>query len=147
MSMFYNFILYIHIMSAIGSIGPLFILFPVMNQMQKESEVQAVRAYLTVFRFVVQLIKHAGHILIISGIFLVVSSGWSWSTSWIVATIIILISSLFFLARAFSPTLRKFKEPQANKERLVQKLRRSTIIYLFLLLIMLALMVVKPIFW
>lgn len=147
MMTFYIFILYIHIMSAIVSIGPFFILFPVMNRLQKESETQVVHAYLTVFRFVVQLIKHAGHIVVISGILLVVSSGWTWSTPWIVATIILLISSLFFLARAFSPILRKFKEPQENKEKLVQKLRRSTIIYLFLLLVMLALMVAKPTLW
>jgi hypothetical protein len=77
----------------------------------------------------------------------VVFSGWTWKTSWIVITILIMVSSLFFLARAFSPLLRKFTDRKQDREMLTKKLMRTTLAYLFLLLVMLWFMVAKPNIW
>lgn len=144
--MLYKFLIYLHVFSAILSIGPFFLLLPVVK-MLRNAEKFSQQAYLNVFRFAVRLTKHAGHILVGSGILLVVLGPWSWKTPWIVATIIVMVSSLFFLARAFSPTIRKFDDSGQNTGPLVDKLKRSTWIYIILLLIMLWFMVTKPALW
>lgn len=146
MNMFYRILLYLHILSVIMSIGPFFALIPMAKKLRKaEGEVQKV--YLDSFRFAVRLTKHAGHVLVVSGILLVVLGPWPWSTSWIVITIVIMMSSLFFLARAFSPILKKFMEVGNNREQLVKKLSWTTVAYLLLLLLMLWFMVTKPALW
>ena len=143
MDMLYRFLLYIHILSVIMSIGPFFLLFSIIKKLRvAEDEVQTV--LLDSFRTAVRLTKHAGHLLVGSGILLVVFSGWTWKTSWIVITILIMVSSLFFLARAFSPLLRKFTDSKQDREMLTKKLMRTTLAYLFLLLVMLWFMVAKP---
>ncbi|MFC3883532.1 hypothetical protein ACFOU2_08435 [Bacillus songklensis] len=144
--MLYRLLLYIHIFSVILSIGPFFVLIPIIKKL-RDAEMQVQHAYLDTFRFVVRLAKHAGHVLVISGILLVTAGPWSWGTPWILATIIILAGSLFFLARAFSPTIRSFNEQGRDKEDLVRKLNRSIWIYLGLLMIMLWFMVTKPALW
>jgi hypothetical protein len=146
MEILHPLILYIHILSVIMSIGPFFILLPI-SQKIKVTEGVKQQAYLDTFKASVRLAKHAGHVLAGSGILLVIISSWTWRTPWIDVTVIVMVSSLFFLARAFSPTLRKFDQPGQNKNKLVSKLLRSTIIYLALLLAMLWLMVSKPVFW
>ncbi|HWO95387.1 MAG TPA: DUF2269 family protein [Bacillus sp. (in: firmicutes)] len=144
--MLYQLFLYIHIFSAILTIGPFFVLIPMVNKLRTaEGQVQGV--YLDAFRFVVRLSKHAGHVLVVSGILLVMKGPWPWGTSWIVGTIIILVSSLFFLARAFSPTIREFSEHGRDKERTVRKLHRTIWMYLGLLTVMLWFMVAKPVLW
>lgn len=146
MDMLYRFLLYIHILSVIMSIGPFFLLFSIIKKLRvAEDEVQTV--LLDSFRVAVRLTKHAGHLLVGSGILLVVFSGWTWKTSWIVITILIMVSSLFFLARAFSPLLRKFTDSKQDREMLTKKLMRTTLAYLFLLLVMLWFMVAKPNIW
>ncbi|MFB9759517.1 hypothetical protein [Ectobacillus funiculus] len=144
--MLYQFFLYIHIASAILSIGPFFVLFSTIKKL-RQAETQMEQAYLDTFRSAVYLAKHAGHVLVISGVLLAVTGSWSWTTPWIVMTVFILLASLFFLARAFSPTIRKFGETGEDKEALVQKLHRSVWIYLILLMIMLWFMVTKPMLW
>ncbi len=62
-------------------------------------------------------------------------------------TIALMVGSIVFLARAFKPTLKTFGTTEFNKGTFIAKLRKSTIIYIFLLLIMLWLMVAKPILW
>src|SRR5690606_6373438 len=99
------------------------------------------------FKHAVWLVKHAGHVLVISGVILVVFGPWSWGTSWLVMTLIILVSSSLFLARAFTPTLRKFHEKDQCRDELISKLKRAVWIYLALLLLMLWFMVVKPTLW
>jgi uncharacterized membrane protein len=146
MDFLHRFILYIHITSVILSIGPFFVLFPIVKKLRvAEGNVQ--EAYISTFRSAVRLAKHAGHVLVGSGIVLVYLSSWSWSTSWLLMTILILVCSLYFLARAFSPVLRKLAELDEKKELLSNKLNRAVWIYLALLLIMLWLMVTKPILW
>jgi hypothetical protein len=146
LDLLYRVLLYIHVLSAIASIGPFFILLPVVKKLliAKEAEIDA---YLDTFRFVVRLAKHSGHVLVGSGVLLVVSGPWTWGTPWIVMTLIILFGSLFFLARAFSPTLRKFHEEGHNRVELTTKLKKSIWIYMVLLLAMLWFMVGKPFLW
>ncbi|GAA3331802.1 hypothetical protein GCM10020331_089810 [Ectobacillus funiculus] len=79
------------------------------------------QAYLDTFRSAVYLAKHAGHVLVISGVLLAVTGSWSWTTPWIVMTVFILLASLFFWHVHFSPTIRKFGETGEDKEALVQK--------------------------
>jgi hypothetical protein len=146
MNTLYRLLLYIHIFSVILSVGPFFLLIPMMKKLQA-AEIQAQQAYLDVFRFAVRLAKHAGHMLVISGALLVLAGPWSWKTPWIMMTLIILASSLFFLARAFSPTLRKFSEPSHDKKTLIQRLHRSVWIYIILLMVVLWFMVTKPVLW
>ncbi|MDQ0215340.1 putative membrane protein [Oikeobacillus pervagus] len=142
----YRVLLYIHIVSAILSIGPFFVLLPLIRKLRiGKGNVQ--QAYLDSFRFVVRLSKHAGHVLVVSGVLLVFMSSWTWKTSWILMTVAIMVSSLYFLARAFSPTIRKFADPKHDQELLIRKLKRSLIMYIGLLLVMLWFMVTKPVFW
>lgn len=144
--MIYRFLIYLHVLSVIASIGPFFALIPTAKKLlSARGEEQKV--YLDSFRFAVRLTKHAGHVLVVTGILLVVLGPWSWKTSWIDITILIMVSSLFFLARAFSPTLKKFTEAGSNREQLVQKLSKTTITYILLLLVMLWFMVTKPTLW
>ncbi|KZE64836.1 hypothetical protein AWM68_09270 [Fictibacillus phosphorivorans] len=146
MDFLYRVLLYIHILSVIISIGPFFILFPLIKKLRTAAG-NEMNAHLSTFRFVVWLAKHAGHVLVFSGVLLVLSGPWTWDTPWILITLIILFCSLFFLARAFSPTLRKFNEDGMDKDVLSDKLQRAVWIYIALLMIMLWFMVVKPYLW
>jgi hypothetical protein len=142
----YRTLIYLHVISVVASIGPFFILLPMMKKLRAASE-SVLPSYLDTFRFTVRLSKHAGHVLVGTGILLVLLGPWTWSTPWIIMTLVIMFCSLFFLARAFSPTLRKFEEKDANRDWLVGKLNRTVWIYLILLLAMLWFMVVKPNLW
>ncbi|MCP3739638.1 hypothetical protein [Rossellomorea sp. BNER] len=142
----YRILIYIHVISVIVSIGPFFILLPLVKKLLHAKETE-LRAYLDTFRFVVRLAKHSGHVLVVSGILLVVSGPWTWSTPWLIMTLIVMGCSLFFLARAFSPKLRRFEDPDQNKEELAAKLKRSIWFYIILLMIMLWFMVGKPTLW
>ncbi|EIT84750.1 hypothetical protein A374_13700 [Fictibacillus macauensis ZFHKF-1] len=142
----YPLLLYAHIFSVILSIGPFFILLPFIKHLRQGVRAEE-NAYLSVFKAVVRLSKHAGHVLVVTGILLVYVTGWSWKTPWLLITILILVSSLFFLARAFSPTIRKFANNDAPRPPLASKLQKTIWLYLALMLVMLWLMVAKPMFW
>ncbi len=144
--LFYRFLIYLHIISVIASIGPFFILLPMVKKIRGAAKTE-LSPYLDTFRFTVQLSKHSGHVLVGTGILLVLLGPWSWNTPWILMTLLIMLCSLFFLARAFSPTLRKLQEQDQERVRLVAKLKRTIWIYLILLLSMLWFMVVKPNLW
>lgn len=146
MSMLYRLLLYIHIFSAVLSIGPFFVLIP-MGKKLKDAIHQAEPAYLDAFRIAILLAKHSGHVLVVSGILLLWMGPWPWTTSWVIITALIMASSLFFLARAFSPTLRKLHEPDQDRIVLIQKLQRAIWIYIALLGVMLWFMVTKPDLW
>lgn len=143
MDLLYKIFIYLHVFSAITSIGPFFILLAVIKKMNDADESE-LHAYLHTFRFVISLTKHSGHVLTSTGVLLVLLGPWTFLTPWIMMTLIILFCSLFFLARAFSPTLRKFHKKDHNRQLLTKKLNRSIWIYLILLSIMLFFMVVKP---
>lgn len=142
----YVFIVFIHVLSAAISVGPLFVLFAILKKM-RQADTTLETAYIAIFRSVVRLIKHAGHVLVGSGILLVYLGPWPWSTSWIVLTIGLMVVSIFFLARGFSSTLKKFVDPNVDRLLLINTLHKATWLYITLLALMLALMVIKPTLW
>ncbi|XXM74610.1 hypothetical protein ACQ0QQ_16535 [Lysinibacillus sphaericus] len=144
--MVYRIIIYIHVLSVVASIGPFFILLPMIKKL-RAAEGAELNPYLDTFRFTVRLSKHAGHVLVGSGVLLVLMGPWTWGTPWILMTLFIMFCSLFFLARAFSPTLKRFNDRGEERGPLISKLKRTIWTYLILLLAMLWFMVVKPALW
>lgn len=142
----YAWLLYIHVISAMVSIGPFFVLIPMLRKLQS-AEGAVLDTYLDSFQFVVRLSKHTGHVLVASGLLLMWFSGLPWTTPWIFGTFVVLFASLFFMARAFSPTLRKLRQPEHERAALVRKLSRALYLYMLVLFIMLGLMVMKPALW
>ncbi|WP_341202220.1 DUF2269 family protein [Planomicrobium okeanokoites] len=142
----YTVILYAHILSAALSIGPFFVLIPLVNRI-RESDTKSLSGLVAIFRSATRLVMHAGHILVATGVLLVWLGPWPWHSPWILMTLAVMFSSVFFLARAFSPVLKKFAEPEADQSALAEKLKRSLWIYIMLLLLMLWFMVDKPTLW
>ncbi|TWT02485.1 hypothetical protein [Planomicrobium sp. CPCC 101079] len=142
----YSILLYAHTMSAVLSIGPFFVLVPLVKRMES-ARGEVLHAHIATFKSATRLVKHAGHVLVASGALLIWQSAWQWSASWVVLTLAVMFASIFFLARAFTPVLRKFDEAEADQAVLVKKLNRSLWIYIFLLLLMLWFMVDKPVLW
>ena len=144
--MLYTFILYIHIISAIGSVGPLFVLLVLLSRMKK-IHANEWNGYVQSLQGSIDVVRHAGHLVVISGILLIVFGSWSFTHSWVVLTLILLVASLVFLASAFKPTMQTYGSDTFNKEQFIATLQRNTWIYIMLLLIILGLMVYKPILW
>ena len=143
---FYTTIVFLHVVSAVLSIGPLFIIIPLINRLRKmilaEEEI-----YLSLIQVIVRVVMHAGHALVATGALLVLFGPWPWYTSWVVMTIIVMGISGVFLATAFTRVLRRFNEPGLDKLYILYRLKRTTWIYIGLMFIMLWLMVQKPSFW
>ena len=142
----YTFLLYIHIISAIGSIGPLFVLLVLLSRMRKV-DTREWSGYVHSLQGGIDVVRHAGHAVVISGILLILFGSWSFAHSWVVLTLILLGASLVFLARAFKPTMQTFGSDTFNKQQFIFTLQKNTWIYITLLLLILALMVFKPIIW
>ncbi|MFC3209740.1 DUF2269 family protein [Planomicrobium okeanokoites] len=142
----YTVILYAHILSAALSIGPFFVLIPLVNRI-READTKSLSGLVATFRSATRLVMHAGHVLVATGVLLVWLGPWPWLSPWILMTLVVMFSSVFFLARAFSPVLKKFAEPEADQSALAEKLKRSLWIYIMLLLLMLWFMVDKPTLW
>lgn len=145
--MLYSTVLFIHVISAVLSIGPFFVLIPMLKKMRISENHDEMTAFVTTFSLAIQVVKHSGHILILSGIYVLWRSGYSITSPFVVMTMALLIASLVFLARAFKPTMRTFNTPEYNKEYFVDKLTKAVYIYTVLLLIMLWFMVTKPQLW
>ena len=146
MTIAYKLLLYLHILSAIISIGPFFALIPLVNKL-RGAEIIEQNAYVVIFRYAIRLAKHAGHVLVATGILMVYVGSWSWKSSWIVITVLILLGSLFFLARHFLRSCGSFMSLNKTKGKSLVFSRRSIWIYLGLLMIMLWFMVTKPDLW
>lgn len=142
----YTVVLYAHILSAALSIGPFFVLVPLVKRI-READTHSLSALIATFRSATRLVMHAGHVLVATGVLLVWQGPWPWHSPWILITLTVMFSSVFFLARAFSPVLKKFTEPEADQSALAEKLKRSLWIYILLLLLMLWFMVDKPTLW
>ncbi|WP_414858891.1 hypothetical protein [Paenibacillus sp. Soil787] len=142
----YVLLLYLHIFSVVLSIGPYFILFPLLTRI-RNVPLEQLPDYLEPFRITVRLTKHAGHVLVATGIFLTWITAWTWKTSWIIVTVLIMVASLYFIARAFSPLLRQLKAPHENRDFLVNKLRKALVWYVIITLSMMWFMVAKPTIW
>lgn len=102
---------------------------------------------LEVFQAAIRLVKHAGHVLVGSGILLVWQGNWPWTTSWVIMTIVVMVSSVVFLAKAFKPKIREFHAGTIDLDTLIKKLKSAVWKYILLLLIMLWFMVAKPNLW
>lgn len=144
--MMHTIFLFIHILSAVVSIGPLVTLIPLTKKMEAADEIEMI-GFVQSFRLAITVVKHAGHVLVLSGAILIIVSGWKWTDSWIVLTVAIMLISIVFLASAFKPTLKTFGMSRYKKEEFIKKLRKATWKYIILLLIMLWLMVDKPMLW
>lgn len=144
--MWHTIILFIHILSAAISVGPLVALIPLTKKMETADEGE-MAGFVKTFQMAITVVKHAGHVLVLSGVMLVMISGWTWNDSWIVFTLIIMFGSIVFLARAFKPTLQTFGTSGYQKDEFVAKLRKATWKYLILMFMMLWLMVHKPMLW
>lgn len=142
----YILLLYSHILSAILSIGPLFVLLPIIKKMRTAKHAE-MPSYIAVFQSTITIVKHAGHVLVASGILLLWRGGYPWTTSWVVLTILVMLGSIVFLARAFKSTIRTFNTPSYHQSQFAAQLHRKTWMYIVLLLIMLWLMVSKPMLW
>jgi hypothetical protein len=145
-AMWYSLLLYVHIFSVIISIGPYFVLFPLLVKM-KTASFDVLSLYIEPFRFTVRLTKHAGHILVTSGVLLTWLGSWSWRTPWILVTVAIMVGSLYFIARAFSPLLRQLSAPHDNRDMLIAKLKKALIYYILITMTMMWFMVGKPMLW
>jgi len=146
MDLLYRFILYLHVGSAVLSIGPFVILILIVKKLHS-AKYDVQNAYLEIIHFSVRLVKHAGHVLVASGALLILMGHWRWNTPFIIATLAVMFGSVFFLARAFTPTIKKFHLPGQNQTELIKKLSAATWLYLILLLLMLWFMVAKPPLW
>ncbi|MCR8631854.1 MULTISPECIES: hypothetical protein [Paenibacillus] len=144
--MLYSWLVFIHAVSALVSIGPFIVLIPMLSKL-RTAEGILLHSYLDSFHFVVRLSKHSGHVLVFSGLLLLWLGGWPWTTPWIAGTFIVLIASLFFMARAFSPTIRRLRQPEHDRKALVNKLSRALYYYMSILFIMLWMMMMKPALW
>ena len=142
----YTLILYTHIISAALSIGPFFVLLPMIERI-RIADAQSLQTLLATFKSATRIVMHAGHVLVATGILLIWQGPWSWNAPWIVMTLAVMFSAVFFLARAFSPVLKKFGDPAADQTALAAKLARSLWVYIVLLLLMLWFMVDKPMLW
>lgn len=146
MTLFYGAIVYAHVLSAVISIGPLFLLLPLIRRL-RNAKTAAEDIYLAIIRVIIRLVMHAGHVLVVSGALLILLGPWPWHASWVVLTLAIMLVSGVFLATGFSRVLKKYHEFSGSKEQTLDKLRRTAWVYISLLLVMLWLMVQKPAIW
>ncbi|ARF13372.1 MULTISPECIES: hypothetical protein [Sporosarcina] len=146
MNYYYGAIVFAHVVSAIISVGPLFLLLPLIRRL-RTAKAEAEDIYLAFIRVIIRLVMHSGHVLVVSGILLILFGPWPWHTSWVVLTIGVMLLSGFFLATGFSSVLKKFHESGNDRDAVVNKLQRTAWIYIGLLMVMLWLMVQKPAVW
>ncbi|WOV88500.1 hypothetical protein QWT69_05120 [Sporosarcina oncorhynchi] len=143
---FYGAIVFVHVVSAVLSIGPLFLLMPIIKRLQNV-ETPIEHAFLSIIKVIIRIVMHAGHVLVVSGVMLLLTGPWPWYTSWIIATVVVLLLSGFFLSTGFTKVLKKSHLPDSNKVEILAKLNQTSWIYIGLMLIMLWLMVQKPVLW
>lgn len=146
MGLLYTVIVYIHVLSAVASVGPLFLLFPIISRIRK-AVMSEEAMLLSLFKWTTRFVMHSGHVLVGSGVILILIGPWPWYTSWVIVTLGIMMISIVFLASGFSVVLNRFPKEPENREELLKKLLNTSWRYIGLLLIMLYLMVAKPSFW
>lgn len=143
----YEIALFVHITNAIATIGPLFAILILLGRMNKiEDEVQF-EGSIEGLRAMIRTVEIAGHYIVPTGLLLVILGGWSWSTPWIVVTLVFLGACLIILAKAFKPATKLIGTPAFTKDLFIKKMYIATIVYLLIMGILLWLMVAKPMFW
>lgn len=143
---FYGTIVFLHIISAVLSTGPLFVLMPIIKRLHGV-DLTIETAYLSIIRVIIRLVMHAGHVLVFTGVVLMIVGPWPWFTSWVVMTVVVMGISAIFLATGFTRVLREINVPGIDKKRLLNRLNKTSWVYIALMMIMLWLMVQKPVFW
>lgn len=144
--MIYNIALFLHVLSAVVAIGPLFAIFPMLERMENVEGILE-QGMIEGLRGAVRAVSLAGHVVVPTGLILLLFGGWSWKTSWVLATIIILIASLLFLAKAFKPAWRITEAAHFNKQLFIRTMRSATIKYIFIMIVILWFMIAKPQLW
>lgn len=142
----YGILVFSHIVSAVLSIGPLFLLMPIIRRL-RGVDAAVEQAYLSVINVVIRIVMHAGHVLVFTGVLLLILGPWPWYSSWVIMTLAVLLLSAVFLSRGFTLVLRKFHDPGADKNVMLNRLNNTSWAYIGLMLIMLWLMVQKPMLW
>ena len=142
----YGILVFLHVVSAVLSIGPLFILMPIIRRLHGV-DARIEQTYLSIINVIIRIVMHAGHALVVSGVLLLIFGPWPWYSSWVIMTLIILLLSGVFLSRGFTLVLRKFHNPDADKNEMLIRLNKTAWTYILLMLIMLWLMVQKPMLW
>ena len=145
--MLYKVALFIHVVNAIVTIGPLFAILVMIGRMKKMNDDSQFHGGIEGLRAMIRTVEIGGHYIVPTGLILVVLGGWSWTTSWIVVTLIFLGLCLIVLAKAFKPATNLIGSPKFTKELFIQKMYIATIVYMFIMAVLLWLMVAKPIFW
>ncbi|GKV64690.1 MULTISPECIES: DUF2269 family protein [Sporosarcina] len=146
MSLYYGAVVFAHVVSAVISVGPLFLLLPLIRRLRTAKR-EAEDIYLAIIRVVIRLVMHSGHALVVTGVLLILFGPWPWHSSWVILTLAVMLLSAVFLATGFSSVLKKFHESGNDRQSTLDKLQRTSWIYIGLLLIMLWLMVQKPSIW
>ncbi|WP_339251157.1 hypothetical protein NSQ43_13980 [Sporosarcina sp. FSL W8-0480] len=142
----YGTIVFVHVVSAVLSIGPLFLLMPSIKRL-RNVDTSSESAYLSVIKVIIRIVMHAGHALVVSGALLILTGPWPWYTSWVIATLAVMLLSGVFLSTGFTRVLRRYHLPDSDKGEILTVLNRTSWIYIGLMLIMLWLMVQKPMLW
>ena len=142
----YGIIVFMHVVSAVLSIGPLFILMPIIKRLRSVGT-NVEGAYLSIINVIIRLVMHAGHALVFTGVSLLIIGPWPWYTSWVILTVFVMGVSAFFLATGFTRVLRNFNKAGMNKNDILDRLNRTSWLYIGLMILMLWLMVEKPKFW
>lgn len=128
------------------AIGPLFGIFPLLNRMKFTSTSQT-EGFVLSLQGLLKTVSRGGHILVPSGLILIWLGGWSWTTSWVILTFIIMLSTLLFLAKAFKPSMNLVGTPAFSIEKFISMMKVATWKYIMLMGVLLWLMVAKPNFW
>lgn len=111
----YTLLLYIHILSAILSIGPLFVVLAIVKKMHTAAH-EEMPPYIQVFQGAITIVKHAGHVLVASGILLMWRGGYPWTTSWVVLTFLVMAGSIvFWRERLNRPFEHLIRQPTISK--------------------------------
>ena len=143
----YKLALFIHIANAIITIGPLFAIFVMLGRMKNMKDEATFNGAIEGLRAMIRTVELGGHFIVPTGLILVFFGSWAWSTSWIVVTLIVLGVCLIILAKAFKPAMKLISTPAFTPALFIQKMYVATILYTFIMGVMLWLMVMKPTFW
>lgn len=145
--MLYEIALFIHIINAVVTIGPLFAILVMLGRMKKLEEDSKFEGAIEGLRAMIRTVEIGGHYIVPTGLILVMLGGWSWSTSWIVVTLIFLGACLIVLAKAFKPATKLLGTPAFTRALFIRKMYVATFVYLLIMAVLLWLMVAKPAFW
>ena len=144
--MVYRIALFLHVLSAVVATGPLFAIFSMLKRMEKV-EGALEQGMIEGLRGAVRAVSLAGHFIVPTGIILLLFGGWSWNTSWVLITVIMLVASLLFLAKAFKPAWHLAEATDFDKQLFIRTMRSATIKYILIMMAMLWFMIAKPQLW